>query len=827
MSFLLSAIISNIFVATMMGLSIWVLGKRCRNPFLMYTLWMLVLVKLVTPPLVTIPCLPDWQINQVAFQGIDNPVLGSDGDSDLEPVPQNDFLTRLWMSFNNFETNMEPETRNDLSESLADSSISDASSSLQSQNTVAEAAKKSIGPGLRPIDFVWMAVLFIWMMGSVIYLTKIYSSWRSLRATLQLGVQSDGAALRPLSLCVERIAKKMGLKSCPNVLFVDAIVPPMVWPDSKQSVLVVPQFLLSKLSSEKLEVLIAHELAHLQFLHHWFRRFEILVKAIYWWFPLLGVVSKTIRQHEEAMCDARVVQLLPEHAKSYANLLIDTSAYLASNERMATPIVLGMSSFSLLNQRVLMIMTDRIQTRFSVFSWLVVFAITSLLPLAPIPNSTRSLNTERLAQGDEAEADLQDQDQDEEIVELPDDRRTAGIRQFSESAMDAELGFISRKLDIAPDVLEKIDASLEADLNNSVLRGLRKENANVAFFRHVGPELENSIWEKTRKHLSVEKSKLFDAYVEEAGKRSKLAVKLSQETISLFLAQNLSLSEDQNEQIKRLLEENWDPSWRGIIFVGVDYALFAEGAMQMLKPADLTTILSAEQLQAFANLDNYVINNRKLLNVIDREDIDKQEEFFGKLEDACVCLMRLKSDQLAETCGLNAEHHQRLIVSGKRVAENLTTHIKDVLCNRAGGHNEAMEDPEYFSVISRPLIDQCVDQEIWSQTVEDVLTPKQIDQMKAGEVRWQQRDKDRMCYFVMMYFNRRRFLAFETQIAASKLLIEKIEYSSKGNSLYNLLGSIPKVPEEDWRKIIPDDKWDKFVMILESLRQMTPAAQDE
>ena len=42
--------LTNAALATLLAGVVWVIGRRCRRPQWMYGLWLLVLLKLVTPP---------------------------------------------------------------------------------------------------------------------------------------------------------------------------------------------------------------------------------------------------------------------------------------------------------------------------------------------------------------------------------------------------------------------------------------------------------------------------------------------------------------------------------------------------------------------------------------------------------------------------------------------------------------------------------------------------------------------------------------------------------------------------------------------------------
>src|SRR5947209_19977157 len=55
MQSLLEIVLSNSAIATLLAVIAAVAGRYCRRPSIVYGLWLLVLVKLVTPPLVRIP----------------------------------------------------------------------------------------------------------------------------------------------------------------------------------------------------------------------------------------------------------------------------------------------------------------------------------------------------------------------------------------------------------------------------------------------------------------------------------------------------------------------------------------------------------------------------------------------------------------------------------------------------------------------------------------------------------------------------------------------------------------------------------------------------
>ncbi|MFN8091608.1 MAG: hypothetical protein U0599_05180 [Vicinamibacteria bacterium] len=66
MSALLSLVATNAATAAALALLAWAAGRALRRPAVVHGLWLLALAKLVTPPLVPLPVLPDWSALRIA-----------------------------------------------------------------------------------------------------------------------------------------------------------------------------------------------------------------------------------------------------------------------------------------------------------------------------------------------------------------------------------------------------------------------------------------------------------------------------------------------------------------------------------------------------------------------------------------------------------------------------------------------------------------------------------------------------------------------------------------------------------------------------------------
>ena len=81
--------------------------------------------------------------------------------------------------------------------------------------------------------------------------------------------------------------------------------------------------------------LVAHELAHFRRRDHWVRWLEAVVLAVYWWHPVAWWARRGLRAAEERCCDAWAVWLLDGNARSYGETLLVTVDFLSARRPAA------------------------------------------------------------------------------------------------------------------------------------------------------------------------------------------------------------------------------------------------------------------------------------------------------------------------------------------------------------------------------------------------------------------------------------------------------------------------------------------------------------
>ncbi len=311
---LLSIAVSNAVATTILALAVSVISAVYRRPALVHGLWLLVLLKLVTPPLVLLPG-----------------VWGCVSALRESPPPDIDILGALTQPCS-------PDT-------LTQPCSPDTLTQPCSPDTLTQPCS--------PDTLLWPQTLrIVWGVGALTWFLLALKRLHHFRRLLRFA-QPAPAALQERTL---RLAQTLELKRCPGVRLVPGHVPPLLWAFGGLPCLLVPVELLDVLSEEQLDTLLVHELAHLRRRDHWVRVLEFVVMGLYWWHPVVWYARRELREAEEQCCDAWVVSTLPGAGRTYASALLDTLDFLSTTQAAVPPLASGLGQIADLKRRLTMIM---------------------------------------------------------------------------------------------------------------------------------------------------------------------------------------------------------------------------------------------------------------------------------------------------------------------------------------------------------------------------------------------------------------------------------------------------------------------------------------
>lgn len=393
MDTLLQIVASNAVLATFMAIAVWIATRFVRRPQVAYGLWMLVLVKLVTPPAFQVPIefggreeLADYsdQTPRVNAVPADEPrqvgPVATTATAARIDRPPNDGASDVTASTAGV---LDPEERAAMRNQPSDG---DQSIGLSPANgTVGHAALvPTVGtsaPTHEPLVVTkvpWTTlIVFVWVTGSVAWFTL--AGIRLVRFGRL--VRTAGPAPEHLEDVAEGLARRFGLRRCPDLRVLGRAVPPLLWSVGRRSVIVLPAGLLTRLELDRQAALVAHELAHYRRGDHWVRWAESLILGLYWWHPVVWWACRRLHQAEEQCCDAWVLWACPEDAKGYAHTLLTTVEFLSVARPMLPVVASSLGHFGPLKRRLEAVLEGHTPRRLSWTGCGVVF----LAALAVLP----------------------------------------------------------------------------------------------------------------------------------------------------------------------------------------------------------------------------------------------------------------------------------------------------------------------------------------------------------------------------------------------------------------------------------------------------------
>ncbi len=323
--------LSNALSATFLALLVACIGRvLARRPAILHCLWLLVLLKLVTPPLYEIPI--SWPETLSASREAEAAI--GDGGS---------------VVYLNVVEGLEPVNSSDLAAETPDFGLAAPQDRPVERNIGA-----AIAGALRWLSLRWKPIVgAIWLAGTLA--TLVISVRRILR--FQVLLREATPAADDLQDWVDRLSASLGVRRVPQAWWIGGKLSPMLWAIGGCPRLIIPIELWKSLDRRQRGTLLVHELAHLRRGDHRVRIFELAVTALYWWNPVLWWVRQALRDVEEQCCDAWVVWAFPEAAKSYAETLLETLDFLNQSELSEPLLASGFGKVHHLRRRLTMIMS--------------------------------------------------------------------------------------------------------------------------------------------------------------------------------------------------------------------------------------------------------------------------------------------------------------------------------------------------------------------------------------------------------------------------------------------------------------------------------------
>jgi beta-lactamase regulating signal transducer with metallopeptidase domain len=304
---LLQILLSNAVGAGVLSLVVWLVSLVCRKPALVRALWIVVLLKLLTPPVFTV--------------SVDR------------------WLQRAAPTSRSIVPAAAPVLPLDRSQITVIPRVPDAAPPVKAEQRIS------------PATLALQGLPILWLAGSAwVVLIALSRAW-ALSRTLKQATPADESA-QSQAAC---LAARLGLVRGAKVWLVPGVVCPALWAFGRMPRIIIPLELWQRLDEAQQSSVLAHELAHLRRGDHWVRLLELIVTVLYWWHPAVWLGRRQIHDCEEQCCDAWVLWAMPASAHAYGAALLEAVEFVSTHRPTRPALAAGLGEFRHLKRRLLMI----------------------------------------------------------------------------------------------------------------------------------------------------------------------------------------------------------------------------------------------------------------------------------------------------------------------------------------------------------------------------------------------------------------------------------------------------------------------------------------
>ncbi len=268
----------------------FLLRKRVRAVF-RYCVWMLVFVKLILPPTLSLPTGIGYWYGD--YLSTDSPVLQQVSnvvwpESAGASAPEDFALAAEIAKGQPSQTN--PQTAAPITSAVS---------------------------GLNALT--WQAVVFLlWLVGVLVISVLLIQRMFFVKGLI---AQSEPVKNRLLDM-LNQCRRQVGIGRNIELRLSNSISSPAVCGLFKP-VILIPTALLEKLSPDRLRAVLVHELVHIKRADIWVNLVQTVLQIIYFYNPFVWLANAVVRRVREQAVDEMVLVALGAGAKSYSNTLID------------------------------------------------------------------------------------------------------------------------------------------------------------------------------------------------------------------------------------------------------------------------------------------------------------------------------------------------------------------------------------------------------------------------------------------------------------------------------------------------------------------------
>jgi len=293
--------------------------KRVRAT-LRYWIWMLVFIKLILPPSLSLPTgLGYWR---------------------------GDFLSTALPVSEQESTVIQHETTGALAHE--ETPLSTEARPIQPPQIIPEPAVPATSAVLQLDDLAWRAGVFIlWLIGVLVFSALLIQRMLYVRRLIAKSESPENRFTEILNGCCKQIhiRRPIELRLSNNVSSpaVCGFIKPVI---------LMPTALIEKLLPDRLRAVLIHELAHIKRGDLWINSAQTILLIVYFYNPLVWLVNVIVRRIREQAVDEMVLATLGTRAKDYSNTLIDIAEMTFFKTSLSLSLIGVVESKKALNRRI-------------------------------------------------------------------------------------------------------------------------------------------------------------------------------------------------------------------------------------------------------------------------------------------------------------------------------------------------------------------------------------------------------------------------------------------------------------------------------------------
>lgn len=172
-------------------------------------------------------------------------------------------------------------------------------------------------------------LVLAWAIGAGVLGARVYRQWRGLRRMLGAAEQLPEWQTR-----ARQFADRLGLRRMVPVLASVRVATPTLvgW---VKPVVVLPLAVLARMPPEQIDMVLAHELAHLKRLDHIANLFQVVLETLFFYHPAVHWVSREARNERELCCDALALRVTGGERRDFVAALAGLEDFRAGHADLA------------------------------------------------------------------------------------------------------------------------------------------------------------------------------------------------------------------------------------------------------------------------------------------------------------------------------------------------------------------------------------------------------------------------------------------------------------------------------------------------------------